>query len=157
MSLNAANRKSVREAEKAAKVLEQERAQTTAQIMSTTQGRQWIWTKLSECHVFNTTHVPGDALGSAFREGERNSGLRLLSDLMSHCPDLYILAMREAHVRYISDDRSTSGNASPGTDSDAERRSGPLGDGGDSGAEPDQTSDDERSPSTSPGADIYAS
>lgn len=149
---NASDRKSIRRQEKAARIAERERTEVIAAIMSTMQGRRWLWDYLSSAHCFHTTHVAGDALGSAFQEGRRSLGLELLSDIMRSCPDSYIQAMREANVRHLQSDPNPAPNSS-----DAERRSGPQPDGGDSGAEPDSDpADSADAPNyTSPGIDIY--
>lgn len=149
---NAADRKSIRKQEKAARLAERQRHEVITQIMSTTFGRAWFWDYLSSAHCFATTHVPGDALGSAFQEGRRSLGLELLSDILSACPDAYIQAMRESNERHHSNNRSPDPDDSAAL---AERRSGPLLDGGDSGALADQDAADDPTDYTSPGRDIY--
>lgn len=99
---NAADRKSIRKAEKTARLADRQRAEVIASIMSTTFGRQWIWDLLSQSHIFAATFTP-DPLQTAFNEGERNVGLRLLSDIMTHCPGQYLQAQREQNERYNSD------------------------------------------------------
>lgn len=44
------------------------------QIMSSVEGRAWIWNLLSRCHVYSTS-FSSNALSMAFQEGERNIGL----------------------------------------------------------------------------------
>lgn len=133
---NAADRKSIRAAEKAARLRERERAEVVTSIMSTRAGRSWLWDRLSETSIFSTTHVAADPLGSAFQEGRRSVGLSLLADIMAHCPDQFINAMREHNERHQHNDHTA-----PDSDSAplAERRSSPQPDGGDSGAESDRT------------------
>lgn len=150
---NAADRKSIRKQEKAARLADRARAEVITSIMSTVSGRAWLWDHLSGAHCFHTTHVPADPLGSAFQEGRRSLGLELLSDIMRACPDSYIQAMKEANERYIRPDPNPAS-----ADPLAERRGSPLADGGDSGAEPDSDPEagDDTGPSyTSPGKDIY--
>jgi len=96
---NAADRKKIREAEKQAKRIEQQRAGVIRQIMGTTYGREWIWAKLEGAHIFQSSFAD-NALRMAFLEGERNLGIGLLNDVMRFCPDEFILAMREANERY---------------------------------------------------------
>jgi hypothetical protein len=122
---NAADRKSIRRREKAARLADVQRREVIVQLMSSAAGRQYVWDKLSECHIYVTT-FNGDALQSAYMEGQRAIGLAMLSDLMIACPDQYILAMREANVRSTTD----------------ERRSSPVDDGGDTGSGPDAAGDD---------------
>ena len=124
---NAADRKSIRRKEKAAKLAEANRQAVVVSLMSTAFGREWVWDTLAQCHCFSTT-FSGDALSSAFAEGERNVGLRLLSDILQACPDQYIQAQRESNERSSLD----------------ERRSSPESDGGDTGsgiARPDNYDD----------------
>lgn len=128
MADNAGDRKDIRRREKQAKIDDAQHAAVTREIMSTAQGRTWMWTQLSRCHVFDTTFT-GEALTSAFNEGERNIGQQLLNEITSTCPDQFIQAMREAH------ERSTL----------SERRSGPQSDGRDSGREAGGGADQDRS------------
>ena len=95
---NAADRKSIREAEKRSARLERDRAEYLANAMSTIPGRAYIWTQLESAHVFASSYSP-NPLQMAFTEGERNQGLLLLNDLMHYCPDQFIQAMREANGR----------------------------------------------------------
>jgi hypothetical protein len=107
MPPNAADRKSVRRLEKAAKFAESQRQQTITTLMSTSFGREWIWDILASCHCFVTT-FSGDALTSAFAEGERNVGLRILADILVACPEQYIQAQREANDRSHLNERRSS-------------------------------------------------
>jgi hypothetical protein len=118
MVYNAANRKDVRRAEKAARQADVARQDTVRGLMSTTQGRQWAYERLVACHIFASSFSL-DALQMAFAEGERNAGLQLLNDVMQVSPDEYIQMMREANVRDT-----------------IERTRGPDPDGGDQGPDP---------------------
>lgn len=153
MSANAADRKSIRAAEKAARIAARQRYDVITQIMSTSYGRAWLWDHLSSARIFCTTHVAGDPNASAFQEGRRSLGLELFADILAACPDMYIQAMREANDRHNSDDRSPDD-----TSAADERRRGPILDGGDSGpsAGAEDGSEDGDAPEIrSPGADIY--
>jgi len=44
-------------------------------------GKAVLRDLLEVCHVFHTSYIPGNSLDSAFREGERNVGLRILDML----------------------------------------------------------------------------
>jgi hypothetical protein len=152
---NASDRKSIRRQEKAAAIADRSRREVIAEIMSSRPGRSWLWDILSSCSIFHTT-FNGDALAGAFSEGRRSMGLALLADIMAHCPDQFILAMREHNERHHSNDRSPDLN--PAADNAlAERSSSPLADGGDSGASTDsgETSDADDPNYASPGRDIY--
>jgi hypothetical protein len=61
--------------------------------LSTRDGREWMYDKLSRCHIYNTSFVVGDPHSTAFQEGERNIGLLLLAEIP---PDVYALMLKEA-------------------------------------------------------------
>ena len=131
MTYNAAERSDVKAATKLAKLRETQRVDVIRGLMSSTPGRQWMHERLLRAHVFASSFT-GEALSSAYREGERNIGLQDLNDIMSCCPDLYILMMQESNERDLANDGRTS----------AERSNSPNGDGGvegpgDSGVERD--------------------
>ena len=106
---NAGNRQDVRRLEKQARIDEAARQQVVVDLMSTPPGRQWMHDRLSGCHLF-TTSFSLTALETAFKEGERNQGLQLLTDVMAACPDQYVLMMREANVRHQLTDTRNSGS-----------------------------------------------
>lgn len=118
------DRKSIRRKEKASRLAEVQRREIVHGVMSTPSGRQWMWDLLGSCHIFVSTFAV-DPLQSAFQEGERNVGLALLADIMAHCPDYYIQAMREANERHISNNASADrGSAGEGLDGDPDGREG---------------------------------
>ena len=121
MPPNASDRKSIRRLEKAAKLADEQRRQVITSLMSTSFGREWMWDVLSRCHCFATT-FNGDALTSAFAEGQRAVGLSLLSDIMTACPDSYLQAQRESNERSSLDERRSSAESDggdPGSDAAA--------------------------------------
>ena len=131
-ALNASDRKSIRSAEKASVLRALQDREAVAAIMSTIPGRAWMWRQLSAAHIF-ATDFTADALRDAFFAGERNFGLRLLADIMLHCPDAYLQMTKEANnVRHDGNDRSP-GDSESDVDSAAQRPSRSLPDGGDSG------------------------
>lgn len=113
MPNNAANRRSVREAERASREADRERGQVLTGVMSTTQGREWLWSRLESTHIFASTYNDSPTR-MAYLEGQRTAGLDLLADIMHWCPDLFIQAMREANVRRTLDaDRAAAGADDP--------------------------------------------
>ncbi len=95
---NAADRKSIRQAEKLAKVAETNNAEVVTGLMSTMNGRAWILAKLEACHIF-VNPFGGDPLLTAYACGEMNVGQIILNDIMSYCPKSYLLMMEEANAR----------------------------------------------------------
>ena len=100
---NAADRKQVRAAEKAAAIAERERGEVVVEMMATPQRRRYVWEKLAAAGIFSTTFST-DPVQMAFNEGQRNQGLVLLNDVIQYCPEQFILAMREANGRRTADD-----------------------------------------------------
>jgi len=81
-------------------------------VMSTAQGRRFIWRLLSESGVYRTSFSCDIALMS-FNEGKRNIGLELLSELVSNCHSSYLKMVEEANVN------RTNATAKPRTDPDS--------------------------------------
>jgi hypothetical protein len=121
MQDNAGDRKAVRKAEKAAKQQQVADDAVLASLMSTVQGRAWIWRRLERCKVFVNAFDLNDRI-EAFTLGEANVGRELLADIIRVCPDDYIQAMREANERAGStvhrndDDGSTAAESAGGED-----------------------------------------
>lgn len=65
------------------------------QVMSTECGRRFIWKTLSLSGVFEVSFT-SDPYITSFNEGRRNKGLELFNDVMSVCPDLYLVMAEEA-------------------------------------------------------------
>jgi hypothetical protein len=63
-------------------------------IMSSNEGRDWIYNLLQNCHVYSSS-FSGNALTMAYAEGERNIGLRLMAELVSATPERYLEMLAE--------------------------------------------------------------
>jgi hypothetical protein len=114
---NTGDRKSIRAKEKDAALADRRREDVLRNVMSTIEGRAWLWDLLASCNCFSTTFT-GDPQRSAFLEGQRAIGLSILSDITTACPDQYIQAQRESNERRIT----------------AEQRSRQIADGRDFGS-----------------------
>ena len=66
-------------------------------------GRAWIRRKLEMCHIFQSSFVPGSLESTAFQEGERNIGLRILIEVQQF-PDQYVLMIKEGNEENASRD-----------------------------------------------------
>jgi hypothetical protein len=80
-------------------------------LMSSKRGRRIVWRLLARARVFQLSHT-GEALSTAFNEGQRNFGLRLTVQIISECPDLYsrMLTEHSENVRRNADDADRSGS-----------------------------------------------
>lgn len=100
---NAADRKQIRAAEKAAKLAERNRGEVIAALAGTEPGRRYLWDRLAEANVFSSTYHD-NSQRMAFSEGLRSAGLALMEDFMRYAPDQFIQAMREANGRRTESD-----------------------------------------------------
>ncbi len=107
---NAADRPSIRARTKQAKVIESLDRSVMRSIMANGPGRAWMYRKLEACHI----HTPSFAANpyvTAYREGERNIGLLLESEIMSACPDMYLLMLQERNLTDARRDANPTDNA----------------------------------------------
>ena len=101
---NAADRKWVREQQKLAKLVDARNQSVVVALMSSPDGRAYLWDKLEAAHIFHTSFST-DLAQMSFNEGERNLGLQLFNNIIRWSPDQYIQMIREANGR-----RSDSSN-----------------------------------------------
>ena len=95
MSYDASDPRRVKDRIKQLKVEESIKDALIQQIMGSREGRAWVYDFFEAAHLWRTSFTV-DALVMAFAEGERNIGLRLLSDVMRAAPDRYLEMVREA-------------------------------------------------------------
>lgn len=67
----------------------------TKQLMSTPDGRRWVWLRLGEAALF-IENEDLDPYHMAYAKGTRNAGLRLLNDVSRFTPHEYIVMTQEA-------------------------------------------------------------
>ncbi|MGE4194713.1 MAG: hypothetical protein AB7E51_15105 [Pseudodesulfovibrio sp.] len=63
-------------------------------VMSSLEGRRFVWRFLAECRVFLSTYSP-EALESYYRQGRRSVGLLFYNDVLEACPEQFWQAQRE--------------------------------------------------------------
>lgn len=133
MTFDASDRKAIRKAEKESAIADRSRAEIIFALMSSTPGRTYLWSELAATHVFHTSFAL-DPLQTAFSEGERNVGLRLLDSIMSHAGEEFLLMWRENRDREYSRQQRGSKDRDGGADrSDADDGDEAGGDDGDFG------------------------
>lgn len=118
VAYNASDRKQVREAEKSARLADQNRGAVIADLASRESGRRYLWDRIAEAGVFSTTYHDNPQR-MAYSEGQRAVGLALLNDFMSYAPDNFIQAMRESNARRIESDTRADARTSSGDPSGA--------------------------------------
>lgn len=84
----------VNKARKRASRTRAERLHFVSAAMGTEQGRSWFYDILNRCHIFNRSFDP-DPYIHAYKAGEVNVGLMLLSDIQDAAPENYIKMVSE--------------------------------------------------------------
>jgi hypothetical protein len=76
-----------------------ERVQALRDVLATLAGRRVLWWLLEQCHLYHQSWSPGQADRTAFLEGERSIGLRLLDQIERVGPLRYAQMREEALER----------------------------------------------------------
>jgi hypothetical protein len=84
--------KSAREKEKSQRDRELDDVRT---VLANPVGRRFLWRYLSLCGVFTESFSVNEMM-TAYNEGRRNIGLKLLADIHESQPDAYLTMMQEA-------------------------------------------------------------
>jgi hypothetical protein len=92
----------------------------TKQLMSTIDGRRWVWLRLSEGNVFYGNENL-DPQYMAWEKGVRNSALRLLRDVSSFTPQEYITMTEEARSIKLKEDEDVGSQRNDSDDPGSER------------------------------------
>lgn len=83
------------EANEAARLRREAERAGLGEVMSTKGGRLTVYRLLDWAGVYRLSFT-GDALWSAFNEGQRNVGNKLLTEIMAEFPAEFSLMMKEA-------------------------------------------------------------
>lgn len=92
---NAADPKQVNAAKRVAGGSEASDREVMKQLTDYRPGRAFLWRLFEKCHMFQTSFMAESPLTTAFREGERNIGLRLFEQLGQANPTAYTQMLRE--------------------------------------------------------------
>lgn len=117
MSYDASDRKDVRRAEKASRSAESARIAYVRHIMSDSAGREWMHGLLETCNIFHTPFVAGHLDVTAHNCGAQNVGLVTFKDIVLHCPDQYVLMMKEQATKENTNGRRTESTDTSGDNS----------------------------------------
>lgn len=71
-------------------------------LMTQKRARRYVWRLLEQAGVFRSSFT-GDAQQTAFNEGQRNMGLRVLAMVHEHAPESYQLMLTEHNDRRYPD------------------------------------------------------
>lgn len=64
-------------------------------LMSSPDGRRWIWLQLEAAQVFAQTYVPGSFDQTAFAEGNRRFGNKLLAEIQMYAIADFVRMLQE--------------------------------------------------------------
>lgn len=97
MAENVADPRKVDRKRERAREDKQTREQVLRTLMADPRGRRYIWLQLQECCVFHQVLVlgPSGYAGTAFNEGKRMLGLKLLNDITRLAPNDYMRMTQE--------------------------------------------------------------
>ena len=79
--------------ERAAKVKRDKEVADFKQVVSTKEGRRFIWRLLEEAGVYRSSFTGTSQ--TFFLEGQRNMGLLLIREIHEICPDVYTTMLKE--------------------------------------------------------------
>lgn len=63
-------------------------------LMSSKKGRRILWRLIALSGTFHLSFDP-NAMKMAFNEGKRNLGNQLFDEIMTHCPEMYPVMVKE--------------------------------------------------------------
>ncbi len=90
---DAGDRASVADKAKRAKIREERRLNGLRQIMTSAEGRLWMWEFLSACGLFSVTFNGNSK--DYFLLGMRNSAMPTFADIQKHCMTEYLAMVKE--------------------------------------------------------------
>lgn len=65
-------------------------------VLSTPEGRRFIYRKIKECGAFGLSFSVGQPDVTAFNEGAKSFGINLMAEITSELPELFFTMQREA-------------------------------------------------------------
>lgn len=122
MAANAADARQVSRKRDRAKADEAIAGVVVRALMSTVDGRRYIWLRLSSMHIFSSTFTT-NALTSAFQEGERNVGLQLYAEVTRFAPQAVFQMMVENSAVELKEQGNGRNTSEFDTSSESDGRS----------------------------------
>lgn len=69
---------------------------TLAGMLTNRDVREWLWDHLTACNVYQQSFVQGEPDSTAFNEGKRSIGNRLIAAIVAADPASYVTMMKES-------------------------------------------------------------
>lgn len=92
---NAGDQEQVQRSQEKAKTRRNRMENGFRKLMQDQEGRLWVWDLLEFCGVFRSSFHQSNAQ-TAYNEGLRNVGLKLMADINRITPDQYFRMINEA-------------------------------------------------------------
>ena len=96
---DAGDREKVKAAEKKRKLARRLELENLRKMLSTYEGREFVWRLLERCGVSCTSFRGEDTHRMAFQEGQRNVGLWTTEEVLTAYPETYTIMRDEAVSR----------------------------------------------------------
>lgn len=96
--VDAGDTKAVKQVEKAHKLRRLAETEHLREVLGTVSGRAVLWAVLEDCGIYRLSYH-NNPHETAFREGNRQVGLRLLAEIHAAAPHAYIQMQQEATKR----------------------------------------------------------
>lgn len=64
-------------------------------LMGNKRGRRIVWRLLTSARIYHSSFEAGSTDATAFNEGRRGEGLKLMALINANCPELYVLMLSE--------------------------------------------------------------
>ena len=90
---NAADTKQVKAAKEKEESRQERELNDVRHVLNSKEGRRFLWRYLGECGMFRTSFTGNSE--TFFKEGERNIGLKIMSDITAASDEAYFLMMKE--------------------------------------------------------------
>jgi hypothetical protein len=65
------------------------------EVLASADGRAWIWSLLADAGVFKNSFIRGEPDVTAFNEGRRNFGLKVMTQVMNAEPKAFVTMIHE--------------------------------------------------------------
>lgn len=89
------------------KLDEQEARNDIIAVLGTAAGRRYIWRQLENARVFSSSYAQ-QSNQTFFREGQRNVGLRMFTEVLDASPELFLQMQKEHYILETPDKKETS-------------------------------------------------
>lgn len=106
-TVNTAEPKKVKQAKDEERLRREELLRGLSKALMDAEGRKLFWSYLSFCGVYRTSFT-NDYGTTAYNEGRRSVGLKILDDIVSASPEFFMLMMKENQKDQGEEDERSS-------------------------------------------------